>query len=56
MNEEAVKRILNSIESWIMMSCEGCAMKEKITPLLEEIRRLLENEGKSEQPPASKAP
>lgn len=44
MNEDAIKKILNTIESWIMMSCEGCAMQDKITPLLEEIRKLLEAE------------
>lgn len=53
MNEEAIKKILNTIESWVMMSCEGCAMQEKITPLLADIRRLLETESIPDQAPKS---
>jgi hypothetical protein len=47
MNEPDIERILAQIESWMMMTCESCAMPEKIKPLLEKIRKLLESEADS---------
>ncbi|MEN6389588.1 MAG: hypothetical protein ABFD04_04180 [Syntrophomonas sp.] len=44
MDEEKIKKILDKIEQWMMMTCEGCAMPEKLNPLIEELRKLLENE------------
>lgn len=32
------------IESLMEMTCEGCAMPEKINPLIEELRKLLDSE------------
>lgn len=49
MDEEKIKKILDKIEQWMMMTCEGCAMPEKLNPLIEELRRLLESE-KNEKP------
>lgn len=47
MNEEKIMSILAKIESWMMMTCDGCAMPEKLNPLLEEIKKLLNNEASS---------
>jgi hypothetical protein len=44
LKEQDIQRILAQIESWMMMTCESCAMPEKIKPLLEKIRQLLESE------------
>jgi hypothetical protein len=44
LKEQDIRRILAQIESWMMMTCESCAMPEKIKPLLEKIRQLLESE------------
>ena len=43
MNEQQIGRILDKIQSWMMMTCEGCAMPEKLNPLIEEIRKLIHN-------------
>lgn len=42
--EQDIERILKQIESWMMMTCESCAMPDKIKPLLERIRKILESE------------
>ena len=44
MKEKDIERVLVQIESWLMMTCESCAMPEKLRPLLEKIRQLLESE------------
>lgn len=44
MNEQKIKNTLAKIERWMMMTCEGCAMNEKINPLLDEIKKLLDSE------------
>jgi hypothetical protein len=44
MKEQEIEMILKQIESWMMMTCEGCAMPEKIKPLLAKIRKILERE------------
>lgn len=41
MDEEKIHKILDRIEQWMMMTCEGCAMPEKLNPLIEELRKLL---------------
>ena len=51
MKEQDIQRILAQIESWIMMTCDTCAMPEKIRPLLDKIRQLLESE--ADQTPAA---
>lgn len=48
MNELKIKNILAKIESWMMMTCEGCAMPEKLNPLIDEIKRLLDSEASSQ--------
>jgi hypothetical protein len=49
--EQDIQRILTQIESWMMMTCATCAMPEKIKPLLDKIRQLLESE--ADQAPAA---
>lgn len=47
MDEEKLKKALAKMEQWMMMTCEGCAMPDKLNPLIEEIRKLLEIEDKA---------
>jgi hypothetical protein len=47
MNEQEIKNTLEKIESWMMMTCEGCAMPEKINPLIDKIKKLLDSETSS---------
>lgn len=47
MDEEKIKKALAKMEQWMMMTCEGCAMPEKLNPLIEELRKLLKNEDKA---------
>ncbi|HWP96956.1 MAG TPA: hypothetical protein VN426_08895 [Syntrophomonadaceae bacterium] len=49
MNEQKIKNILTKIESWMMMTCEGCAMPEKLNPLIDEIKKLLDSEASSQE-------
>lgn len=51
MKEQDIQRVLTQIESWMMMTCDTCAMPEKIRPLLDKIRQLLESE--ADQTPAA---
>ena len=48
MNEEKIKNILAKIESWMMMTCEGCAMPEKLNPLIDEIKKILYSEASNQ--------
>ena len=41
MNEEAIKKSLAKIESWMKMTCEGCSMPEVINPIINEIKKQL---------------
>jgi len=43
-DEQKIKKTLAKMEQWMMMTCEGCAMPEKLNPLIEELKQLLENE------------
>ena len=43
MKTQQINRILDKMESWMKMTCEGCAMPEKLNPLIAEIRKLLES-------------
>jgi hypothetical protein len=47
MNEQEIKNTLAKIESWMMMTCEGCSMPEVINPLIDKIKKLLDNETSS---------
>ena len=47
MNEQEIKNTLAKLESWMMMTCEGCAMPEIINPLVDEIKKLLDSETSS---------
>lgn len=47
MDEEKIKKTLAKMEQWMMMTCEGCAMPEKLNPLIEELRKLLKDEAKA---------
>lgn len=49
MKEQDIERILKQIESWMMMTCESCAMPDKIRPLLEKIRKILESEAEQDR-------
>ncbi|MEQ8236378.1 MAG: hypothetical protein ABRQ23_06350 [Syntrophomonadaceae bacterium] len=49
MKEQDIERILKQIESWMMMTCESCAMPDKIRPLLEKIRKILESEAEQDK-------
>lgn len=49
MNEQQISKILDKMESWMKMTCEGCAMPEKLNPLIEEIRKLLNGSDKTTQ-------
>jgi len=51
--EQDIERVLKQIESWMMMTCESCAMPDKIRPLLEKIRKILESETKQEKDSAT---
>lgn len=53
MKEQDIERVLKQIESWMMMTCESCAMPDKIRPLLEKIRKILESETKQEKDSAT---
>lgn len=44
MNEKEIRKTLAKIESWMFMTCQGCAMPEKLIPLINEIRRLLDED------------
>lgn len=44
MDEVKIKKTLAKMEQWMMMTCDGCAMPEKLNPLIEELKKLLENE------------
>jgi|GEM_PF-4013663 len=39
---------LAKIESWMRMTCEGCAMNEKINPLIDDIKKILDSEASSQ--------
>jgi len=43
MYAKEIRLKLNKIESWMMMTCESCAMPEKILPLVNDIRKLLDD-------------
>jgi hypothetical protein len=43
MNEQEIKKTLAKIESYMMMTCEGCGMPKVINPLIDEIRKLLDS-------------
>jgi len=47
MNEQEIKDVLAKIESWMMMTCEGCGMPKIINPLIDEIKKLLEDKSNS---------
>jgi hypothetical protein len=44
MNEKEIKNTLEQIKSWMMMTCEGCAMPEKINPLIDKIKKQLDTD------------
>jgi hypothetical protein len=46
MNEKEIRLKLNKIESWMMMTCESCVMPDKLLPLINDIRKLLDAEEK----------
>jgi hypothetical protein len=48
MREKDIQEVLKQIESWMMMTCESCAMPDKIKPLLAKIREILEKEGRQQ--------
>lgn len=43
-DEQKIKKTLAQMQQWMMMTCEGCAMPEKLNPLIDELRKLIENE------------
>ena len=43
MKKQQINKILDKMESWMKMTCEGCAMPEKLNPLIDEVRRLLDS-------------
>jgi len=49
MKTQQINKILDKMESWMKMTCEGCAMPEKLNPLINEVRRLL-NSGSDNTP------
>jgi len=48
MNEQKIMNTLAKIESWMRMTCEGCAMNEKINPLIDDIKKILDSEASSQ--------
>ncbi|MBC7076171.1 MAG: hypothetical protein H5T98_08960 [Syntrophomonadaceae bacterium] len=49
MDEQKIKKILAKIEEWMMMTCEGCALPEKLNPLLGQIKQIIDSENKPDK-------